>query len=124
MSPPQDEGILLGMLFDPMNYVGVKGPGTHSKEIQVANRLSIVAMCSLWFLTLSCAQESYVNFNHLQHLTETISMGGENVDIVHVYANYPDYRWMEAAEMPVRKVSRALTSLQPGQRWSICGTTS
>lgn len=81
-----------------MNCVGVMVPGTHAKGIQVANRLSIVALCSLWFLALSCAQESYVNFSHLHHLTETISMGGENVDIVHVYANYPDYRWMEAAD--------------------------
>jgi len=25
-------------------------------------------------------------------------MGGDNVDIVHVYANFPDYRWFEAAD--------------------------
>jgi hypothetical protein len=50
------------------------------------------------FFHLACAQPSSVNFSHLQHLTETISLKGGNVDIVHVYANYPDYRWFEAAD--------------------------
>jgi hypothetical protein len=72
--------------------------GTITDERQVASRLSPMALFSLLFFSVSCAQPSYVNFSHLQHLTETISMGGENVDIVHVYANYPDYRWMEAAD--------------------------
>jgi hypothetical protein len=71
---------------------------TNVKEIQVANRLSTMALFALLFFNLACAQPSYVNFSHLQHLTETILMGGENVDIVHVYANYPDYRWFEAAD--------------------------
>jgi hypothetical protein len=44
------------------------------------------------------AQESLVNFRHLQHLTERIVFGGDSVDIVHVYANYPDYEWVDAKE--------------------------
>jgi hypothetical protein len=44
------------------------------------------------------AQPPRLNFSHLRHLTETISLDGENVDIVHVYANAPDYTWQEAAD--------------------------
>ena len=39
-----------------------------------------------------------VNFAHLEHLTERIRLGADSVDIVHIYANYPDYRWVSAAE--------------------------
>lgn len=44
------------------------------------------------------AQPTQANFSHLRHLTEAITLGGDSVDIVHVYANYPDYRWLEAAD--------------------------
>lgn len=64
----------------------------------MAFRLSIAAFFVLTPFTLASAQKYHVNFSHLQHLTETISMSGENVDIVHVYANYPDYRWLEASD--------------------------
>jgi len=39
-----------------------------------------------------------VNFAHIEHLTERIRLGEDSVDIVHIYANYPDYRWVSAAE--------------------------
>jgi len=41
---------------------------------------------------------SLVNFAHLRHLTETIELNGVNVDIVHVYADYPSYGWLDAGE--------------------------
>jgi hypothetical protein len=56
------------------------------------------AVFALTFVHPACAQPSDVNFSHLQHLTETVSLNGGNVNIVHVYANYPDYRWLEAAD--------------------------
>lgn len=43
-------------------------------------------------------QESLVNFRHLQHLTERIEFFGDSVDIVHVYANFPNYEWVDAKE--------------------------
>ena len=46
----------------------------------------------------SFGQKSLVNFDHLAHLTERIYFAGDSVDIVHVYANYPDYRWVDAKE--------------------------
>ena len=39
-----------------------------------------------------------VSFKHVEHLTETIRLEGEEVNIVHVYANYPDYEWVGAAD--------------------------
>jgi hypothetical protein len=44
------------------------------------------------------AQMRLVNFDHLRHLTERISMENDSVDIVHVYANYPSYDWVSAQE--------------------------
>ncbi|MCX6142415.1 MAG: hypothetical protein NTZ35_04275 [Ignavibacteriales bacterium] len=41
---------------------------------------------------------SLVNFAHLQHLTQEIVLNGGRVSIVHVYANYPGYEWVEAGD--------------------------
>jgi len=51
-------------------------------------------------LAPACArtQTSLVNFDHLERLTERIVVGGDSVAIVHVYANAPDYRWVDAKE--------------------------
>lgn len=43
-------------------------------------------------------RNSLVNFEHLRHLTQEIALNGERVSIVHVYANYPGYEWVEAAD--------------------------
>lgn len=47
------------------------------------------------------AQASMVNVRHLHELTESIPFNGDTVDIVHVYANYPDYRWLDASDAGV-----------------------
>ncbi len=44
------------------------------------------------------AQLSIVNFAHLSHLTERVVLNGDSVSIVHVYANYPEYEWVDAKE--------------------------
>jgi hypothetical protein len=61
----------------------------------------------LMVLPILCAQEQsgLVNFNHLRHLTERIEFLGDSVDIVHVYANYPDYGWVGAAESGLEGVA-------------------
>ncbi len=43
-------------------------------------------------------RESLVNFDHLLHLTEEIDFQGEIVHIVHIYSEYPDYEWVDAAD--------------------------
>ncbi len=39
-----------------------------------------------------------INFSHLDHLTERVALGSDTVSIVHIYANFPEYRWVAAAE--------------------------
>ena len=39
-----------------------------------------------------------VNFAHIDRLMESISLEGDSVTILHIYANYPDYHWVAAAE--------------------------
>jgi hypothetical protein len=63
----------------------------------------VAALISLSLLVIvfplkSQGRESLLNFSHLEHLTEEIPFSGDTVSIVHVYANYPDYRWTGAAE--------------------------
>ena len=63
--------------------------------------LVMLAVLGLVFIPLSCRnqpQGSLVNFGHLEHLSEQITVGADTVDIVHVYANYPDYNWVSAKE--------------------------
>ena len=43
-------------------------------------------------------KNTLVNFAHLEHLTEAIDLGGKRVSIVHIYANFPDYAWVDAKE--------------------------
>ncbi|MDH3252559.1 MAG: hypothetical protein OEM41_07190, partial [Ignavibacteria bacterium] len=48
--------------------------------------------------TVQGGEHSLVQFAHLEHLTERILFMGDTVDIVHVYANHPDYDWVPARE--------------------------
>jgi hypothetical protein len=60
-----------------------------------------VAVTAAVALSLAgCRQEttSLVNFAHLDHLTEQVELNGTPVSIVHIYANYPDYHWIDAKE--------------------------
>lgn len=43
-------------------------------------------------------KQGIVNFRHLDHLTEHVTVNGDPVALVHVYANYPDYEWVDAKE--------------------------
>ena len=63
--------------------------------------ISLLFYSCFWLLGLSPPDGSAadpVNFAHLRHLTETIPFSGDTVDIVHIYANYPAYEWVSAAE--------------------------
>jgi hypothetical protein len=61
--------------------------------------LKIVSL-SVFALYASSAQEqsSLVNFKHLEHLTEKIALNSDTISIVHIYSNYPDYKWIDAKE--------------------------
>jgi hypothetical protein len=52
-------------------------------------------------------KNSLVNFSHLRHLTQEVVLDGERVSIVHVYANFPDYKWVDAGEEGIACVDDA-----------------
>ena len=39
----------------------------------------------------------WVNLAHLNHLYESITIDGREMAIIHIYADYPDYAWVDAA---------------------------
>jgi hypothetical protein len=39
-----------------------------------------------------------VNLDHLLHLTEPVTIDGQDMAIVHIYAEYPDYGWVDDAD--------------------------
>ncbi len=60
----------------------------------------------VWFVTVSAlGQSTPVNFDHLKHLTERIVFEGDSVEIVHVYANYPTYEWVDAKESGIEGIA-------------------
>lgn len=59
----------------------------------------------LFLITIHCSKNEFqkpaaniVNFDHLEHLTQTINLNGQLCDIIHIYSEYPDYHWVDAAE--------------------------
>jgi hypothetical protein len=42
-------------------------------------------------------RDGLVNLDHLLFLTEPVTFGDQNVAIVHIYSEYPDYEWVDAA---------------------------
>ena len=81
-------------------------PSLHSVPLRMTNRAILnryrrvlcVALLIFAGTLTGIAQHSLVNFAHLRHLTERILFEGDTVSIVHVYANYPDYEWVDAKE--------------------------
>ena len=52
-------------------------------------------------------KNSIINFGHLQHLTERIEFKGDSVDIVHIYADAPNYAWTDAGDEGIACVDDA-----------------
>lgn len=65
------------------------------------NRTSMMRIfigLSVLFFFMGCGNrsESLINTAHLDHLFQKIELNGEQVGIIHIYAEYPDYTWTEA----------------------------
>ena len=58
--------------------------------------------CTLILLLFHCSSNSDrtheidINFSHLEYLSESIKLNGDSVDIIHIYSNYPEYKWTDA----------------------------
>lgn len=60
----------------------------------------IFSPVALFMLVVLCAcvdgnaSQKLVNTNHLDHLYEEISVDGNKLGIIHIYCEYPDYKWV------------------------------
>ena len=43
------------------------------------------------------AEVELVNLDHLRFLTEAVEINGTEMALVHIYSEYPDYKWVDAA---------------------------
>ena len=68
-----------------------------ARSARTISRLFLLAACLLAAAPVR-GQPSLLNFAHLDHLTERKTVRGVEVSVVHVYANYPTYDWVGAAE--------------------------
>ncbi|MDP1675282.1 MAG: hypothetical protein Q8L88_00330 [Bacteroidota bacterium] len=53
------------------------------------------------------AQQSFVNFSHIEHLSERIYLSGDSVSIIRIYADYPSYNWVDASSEGITCVDDA-----------------
>jgi len=61
--------------------------------------LVVTGLLAAFLPGASLAQEEpdLVNLDHLIHLTEPVTIDGREMALVHIYAEYPDYAWVDAA---------------------------
>ncbi len=59
-------------------------------------RFRITVTALLILCRFGYGQQSLVNFSHLEHLSERISLNGDSVNIIRIYADYPSYDWVDA----------------------------
>ena len=63
---------------------------------------SSVILYFLIYLITACAQidnsgsRSLVNFSHLDRLYEEVTIANQQMGIIHIYSEYPDYSWIDA----------------------------
>lgn len=73
----------------------------------IKKRISKVFIAAAIICGYSTGQESLINFSHLQHLTERVLFYGDSVDIIHIYADYPSYDWVDASNEGIACVDDA-----------------
>ncbi len=66
----------------------------------MALRVLLIAglLATLWpGVGLAQEETDLVNLDHLIYLTEPVTIDGREMALVHIYAEYPDYEWVDAA---------------------------
>lgn len=66
--------------------------------------LWLVLVAALSITRLSAQSDPLVNLDHLRYLTEPLVIGGQEMAIVHIYSEYPDYQWVDAANEGISAV--------------------
>ncbi|NOX67504.1 MAG: hypothetical protein GXO85_17295 [Chlorobi bacterium] len=53
-----------------------------------------------------------INTSHLDYLYEEIKVSGKSMGIIHIYSNYPDYKWIDDADEGIACVDDAARAAQ------------
>jgi hypothetical protein len=71
-------------------------------------RIGIVALCVLLLTGRAHARQEtgadLVNLDHLLHLTEPVTINEQEMAIVHIYSEFPDYEWVDDADEGISAV--------------------
>ncbi len=72
-------------------------------------RVLFLLTCLLLMAGVTVAQDDLpaadlVNLDHLQYLTEPVTVDGREMAIVHIYSEYPDYDWVDDADEGISAV--------------------
>lgn len=65
-----------------------------------SNKLPALLCVVVWLIQLNSidAQQTLINTKHLDHLYEEINVEGNKLGIVHIYCEYPDYKWVDDSD--------------------------
>jgi len=66
--------------------------------------MMLMAAALLTAVPLSAQDGDLVNLDHLLHLTEPVTIDGQDMAVVHIYAEYPDYAWVDDADEGISAV--------------------
>jgi hypothetical protein len=58
----------------------------------------LLAACLLSGVVSAQEDADLVNLAHLRHLTEPVTIDGQEMAVVHIYAEFPDYEWVDDAD--------------------------
>jgi hypothetical protein len=99
MNVMQDQEIKQG--WNPVKMAGA----------QVLKR-SFIVLTTIFVVFSGCngpqtTQSTWSNLAHLNHLYEEVVIDGREMAIIHIYSEYPDYEWVDAAEEGIACVDDA-----------------
>lgn len=61
-------------------------------------RLLLLLFALLAVRVVSAQETPLVNLDHLKSLTESVTIAGQDMAIVHIYSEYPVYKWVDDAD--------------------------
>lgn len=70
--------------------------------LQISEKIKNIALLFMILTSVSCGQEadktSSINTSHLDYLYEDKEIAGKQMGIVHIYSDYPDYKWIDDSD--------------------------
>jgi hypothetical protein len=67
--------------------------------LQIVSKLKDIFPILIFLFIIGCAKpeagKSVINTAHLDYLYEDVNVNGKPMGIVHIYSDYPDYKWID-----------------------------